>query len=85
MGMDGYRDPSLSPLEMTTFRTNILARATDLNCITRRDAFIFVCDLALQQRRISAMLLTAARLELKIFCLFSVDLLILRRHTTRVL
>jgi hypothetical protein len=63
-GMGSGRDSYLSPLDLPTFRDHVLARASELNCITRRDPLILAFDLALQRRRISVMLLEAACLEL---------------------
>jgi hypothetical protein len=54
----------ISLLDLPTFCDHLLARADDLNCMTRRDAFILAFDLALQRRRIAVMLLEAACLEL---------------------
>jgi hypothetical protein len=62
--MGGGRDPSLSLLDMPRFRDEILERAAELNCITRRDALVFAFDLTLRRRRIAAMLLEAANLEI---------------------
>jgi hypothetical protein len=62
-GMGGGRDPHLSPLDRPTFRDHILARATELNCITRRDALILDFDLALQRRRIAVIRLETGCLE----------------------
>jgi hypothetical protein len=62
--MGGGRDPYLSPFNLPTFRDHVLARAAELNCITRGDALILAFDLAFQRRRMSVMLLEAACLEL---------------------
>jgi hypothetical protein len=61
--MGGSPEPYLSPLDLPTFRDHMLARAAELNCITRRDARILAFDLALHRRRIAG-LLEAACLEL---------------------
>jgi hypothetical protein len=63
-GTGGGRDPHLFPLDRPTFRDHILARETELNCITRRDAPILAFDLALQRRRIAVILLEVACLKL---------------------
>jgi hypothetical protein len=63
LGMDGGRDPYLSPLDSAKFRDTILERAVELICITRYDALRLACDLAMHHRRVAAMLPQAARLE----------------------
>jgi hypothetical protein len=64
IGMEGGRDRYLSLLNMSQLRGEILERAAELNCITRRDALVFAFDLALRCRRIAVMLLEAANLEI---------------------
>jgi hypothetical protein len=63
-GMDGGRDPYISPLDLAKFRNMIIERAADLNCITRHDALLLAHDLRVLRRRIAAMLLQSACLEL---------------------
>jgi hypothetical protein len=61
--MTGGQDPYLSSLDLPKFRDAVLERAGALNGITRRDAMLLASDLLLQRRRIAAMVLKAARLE----------------------
>jgi hypothetical protein len=63
LGMDGGRDPYLSPLDIPKFRDTVLERAVELNCITWQSAVRLTCDLAMHRRRVAAMPLQAARLE----------------------
>jgi hypothetical protein len=62
--MDGSTDPYLSLLDLVKFRDAIIERCFELNCITRSEARILARDLAFTRRRIAAMLLQEARLEL---------------------
>jgi hypothetical protein len=61
--MDGGRDFYLSPLDNPKFEELIRKRASDLNCITGRDASLIATDLVLQRRKIAVMLLQAALVE----------------------
>jgi hypothetical protein len=47
--MAGGRNLYLSLLDMPRFRDEILERAAELNCITRRDALVFAFDLTLRR------------------------------------
>jgi hypothetical protein len=62
--MGSGHDPYLSPLDLPTFCAHVLARAAELNCITRRGALILAFDLALQRRGITVMLFEGACFEL---------------------
>jgi hypothetical protein len=61
--MDGHDDSYLSPLDEKRFCDLLCERANELNCITSRDALLIASDLALQRRRIAAMVLGTPRLQ----------------------
>jgi hypothetical protein len=58
---------------MPQFNDEILERAGELNCITRRDALVFAFDLAFRRRRIAVMFFEAAKIEIpdEFLCLTS--------------
>jgi hypothetical protein len=62
--MEAGTDLYLSLLDLAKFRDSIIERCFELNCMTGSDARMLARHLALQRRRVAAMLLQGPRLEL---------------------